>query len=117
MDTDKIYLESVINEYSKKDTKKEVTLKDIDRKLKLPPKIFCYTLGIVSILLFGLGMCLAMHVIGDGYIERRLLGFLFFLIGTIFMLVNNTIYKSMLNHRKKKYTKEISELVSNICNK
>ena len=117
MNTDKIYVESVINEYSKKDTKKEVTLKDIDRKVKLPPKIFCYALGIVSILLFGLGMCLAMHVIEDGYIERRLLGFLFFLIGTIFMLVNSTIYKSMLNHRKKKYSKEILELESNIYNK
>ena len=37
MNTDKIYLESVINEYSKK----EVTLKHIDRKVKLPHKIFC----------------------------------------------------------------------------
>ena len=47
MNTDKIYAESVANEYTVKDTTKVVQLKKLDRRAKLPANIFAYTFGIV----------------------------------------------------------------------
>ena len=66
MNTDKIYAEQLANEYAPKDTSKVVALRKLDAKAKLPATVFTYTLGILSALVFGTGMCLAMKVIGSG---------------------------------------------------
>ena len=66
MNTDKIYAESIANEYAKKDEKKVVALKKLDKKAKRSSNIFAYTFGIISALVLGVGMCLSMKVIGDG---------------------------------------------------
>ena len=58
MNTDKIYAEAIVNEYSKKSASKVVALKKLDRKAKAPAEIFAYSFGIVSALLLGVGMCL-----------------------------------------------------------
>lgn len=60
MNTDKIFAEQLANEYAPKDTSKVVALRKLDAKAKLPATIFTYTLGIISALVFGMGMCLAM---------------------------------------------------------
>ncbi len=65
MNTDKIYAEQLANEYTPKDTSKVVALKKLDAKAKLPATIFTYTLGIISALILGIGMCLTMGQIGD----------------------------------------------------
>ena len=65
MNTDKIYAEQLANEYTPKDTSKVVALKKLDAKAKLPATIFTYTLGIISTLILGIGMCLTMGQIGD----------------------------------------------------
>ena len=57
MNTDKIFAEAIANEYSKKETSKVIALKKLDNKVKTPVNIFTYTFGIISALLFGLGMC------------------------------------------------------------
>ena len=62
MNTDKIFAEQLANEYAPKDTSKVVALRKLDAKAKLPATIFTYTLGIISALVFGMGMCLAMGV-------------------------------------------------------
>ena len=59
MNTDKIYAEQLANEYAPKDTSKVVALRKLDAKAKLPANIFTYTLGIISALLMGVGMCLS----------------------------------------------------------
>ena len=66
MNTDKIYAEHLANEYAPKDTSKVVALRKLDARAKRPANIFTYTLGVVSALVFGLGMCLAMGQIGSG---------------------------------------------------
>ena len=66
MNTDKIYAEQLANEYAPKDTSKVVALRKLDKKAKLPANIFTYSLGILSALVFGIGMCLEMRVIGSG---------------------------------------------------
>ena len=60
MNTDKIYAEQLANEYAPKDTSKVVALRKLDAKAKQPASIFTYTLGVLSALVFGLGMCLTM---------------------------------------------------------
>ena len=64
MNTDKIYAEQLANEYTPKDTSKVAALKKLDAKAKLPATIFTYTLGIISALILGIGMCLTMDQIG-----------------------------------------------------
>ena len=66
MNTDRIYAEQLANEYAPKNTSKVVALRKLDRKAKLPANVFAYSFGIVFTLIFGLGMCLAMRVIGSG---------------------------------------------------
>ncbi len=113
MNTDKIYAESIANEYSPKDSSKIVKLRKLDRKAKLPATIFTYTWGIVSSLVFGTGMCLGMQVIGSG-ITHMALGIIVGIIGMVGCGVNYPIYKKMLENGKKKYAYEIVELAREI---
>lgn len=58
LNTDKIYAESIANEYAAKATSKVLSLNKLDAKAKRPSKIFTYTFGIVSALMLGIGICL-----------------------------------------------------------
>ncbi|MBQ9920835.1 MAG: dihydropteridine reductase [Clostridia bacterium] len=113
MNTDKIYAESIAKEYAPKDNSKIVALRKLDAKAKTPATVFTYTFGIISALVFGTGMCLAMQVIGSG-ITCMLLGIGIGIIGMIGCGVNYPIYKKMLENGKKKYAFEIVELAREI---
>ena len=113
MNTDKIYAESIANEYAPKDSSKIVALRKLDRKAKLPATIFTYTFGIISALILGAGMCFAMQIIGSG-IVGMVVGIIVGIVGMIGCGVNYPIYKSMLEKGKKKYAYEIVELAREI---
>ena len=113
MNTDKILAESIAKDYAPKDSSKIVALKKLDNKAKLPATIFTYSWGIVSALVFGTGMCLAMHVIGSG-LAGIVLGIAVGIIGMIGCGVNYPIYKKMLEKGKAKYAYEIVELARQI---
>ena len=113
MNTDKIYAESIAKEYAPKDNSKIIALRKLDAKAKLPATIFTYTCGVISALIFGTGMCLAMQVIGNSMI----LGIIIGIIGMIGCGVNYPIYKKMLEKGKKKYAYEIVELAREISEK
>lgn len=117
MNTDKIYAEQIANEYAPKDTSKVVALRKLDAKAKLPANIFTYTLGIVSTLVFGIGMCLAMGQIGGGTVGSLVLGIILGIIGMIGVGVNYPIYKRILENSKKKYAFEIIQLAKEISDK
>ena len=114
MNTDKIYAEQIANEYAPKDTSKVIALRKLDSKAKLPATIFTYTLGVVSALVFGAGMCLAMGVIGGGTVGYLVLGIIIGIFAMLGMGVNYPIYKKMLEKGKKKYAFEIMELAKEI---
>lgn len=114
MNTDKIYAEQVANEYASKETSKVVALRKLDAKAKRPANIFAYTFGIVSALIFGTGMCLAMGQIGDGTTLSFVLGIVIGIIGMIGIAVNYPIYRRILADGKKKYAYEIIELAREI---
>ena len=114
MNTDKIIAESIAKDYAPKECSKLVALKKLDHQAKLPATIFTYTWGIVSALIFGAGMCLAMRVIGSGMVGM-VLGILVGIIGMIGCGVNYPIYKKMLEKGKAKYAYEIVQLAREIA--
>ena len=113
MNTDKIYAESIAKEYAPKDNSKIVALRKLDAKAKNPANIFAYTFGIISALVLGTGMSLAMQVIGSGVVSM-ILGIIIGIIGIIGCCVNYPIYKKLLESGKKKYAYEIVELAREI---
>lgn len=114
MNTDKIYAESLANEYAPKDTSKVVALKKLDRKAKTPANVFAYTFGIVTALIAGTGMCLSMDVIGGGTTGFMVLGVVIGILGLAGMGINYLIYKKLLEKGKQKYAFEIIELAKQI---
>ena len=113
MNTDKIIAESIAKDYAPKESSKLIALKKLDNKAKFPATIFTYSWGIVSALVFGTGMCLAMQVIGSG-LAGMVLGIVVGIIGLIGCGVNYPIYKKMLEKGKAKYAYEIVELARQI---
>ena len=113
MNTDKIIAESIAKDYAPKENSKLVALKKLDNKAKLPATIFVYTFGIVSSLVFGAGMCMAMKVIGGGMVIGIIVG----IIGMLGCGVNYQIYKKMLAKGKAKYAYEIVQLAREIADK
>ncbi len=115
MNTDKLYAEALVNEYSPKDTSKVVALKKLDRKAKLPAEIFAYSFGIVMSLVLGVGMCLAMEVLGSGSAGMMTLGVILGVLGFGGMGINYSVYRKMREAGKKKYAYEIMELAKEIA--
>lgn len=87
MNTDKIYAEHIMNEYSKKNESKVIALKKLDRKAKLPAEIFAYTNGVVMSLVFGIGMCLSMKVIGNAFVLGIIIGIIRVIVGICSLVI------------------------------
>ena len=117
MNTDKIYAEQLANEYAPKDNSKVVALRKLDAKAKRPASVFTYTFGIITALVFGTGMCLAMGQIGSGTTGSFVLGILIGVVGMASMSINYPIYKKLLAKGKQKYAFEIMELAKEISEK
>ena len=114
MNTDKILAEAIAKEYAPKDNSKIIALKKLDNRAKLPATIFTYCCGIISALVFGLGMCLSMQVIGSGT-AGMVLGIVIGITGLIGCSVNYPIYKKLLEKGKAEYAYEIVQLAREIA--
>ena len=114
MNTDKTYAEQIAAEYAPKDTSKVVALRKLDRRAKLPANITAYSIGIMSALFFGVGMCLTMGVLGDGGTPVFILGIIIGILGMVGMGLNYPIYKHLLEQGKQKYAADIMRLASQI---
>ena len=114
MNTDKIYAEAIANEYAVKDKRKVVQLKKLDAKAKRPAQTFGYAFGTIAALVFGVGMCISMKIIGDGSMMMTVVGVLVGLLGIVGVSVNYPIYKKMLEKGKKKYSADILYLAKEI---
>ena len=94
-----------------------IALRKLDAKAKLSATVFTYSVGILSALVFGTGMCLAMGQIGDGTAGSFTLGIIIGVLGLAGIGINYPIYKRMLENGKKKYAFEIMELAREISEK
>lgn len=81
-------------------------LQKLDRKVSRPAEIFAYIFGVVGSLVLGVGMCLAMKVIGD----LMPLGVVVGLVGIAMVSVNYLIYNKILKTRRKKFEKQVLAL-------
>ncbi len=115
MNTDKILAESIAKEYAPKDNSKIIALKKLDNKAKLPATVMTYSLGIISALVAGTGMCLSMQVLGNSTLTM-VSGIIIGIIGFIGCGVNYPLYKKKLEKDKAKYAYEIVELAKEIAN-
>lgn len=114
MNTDKIYAEAIVNEYSVKKTSKVVALKKLDKKAKAPANVFTFSFGIFATLVLGLGMCLSMKVIGSGSAVMMGFGILLGIAGMIGVGVNYFLYLRILEKGKQKYAGDIIRLAREI---
>ena len=114
MNTDKLYAQQLASDYAPKDTSRVTALRKLDARAKTPATVFTYTLGIVSALVFGAGVCLAMGQIGSGTTGSFVLGIAVGIVGMAGMGVNYPIYKRLLENGKRKYAYEILELAREI---
>lgn len=114
MQADKIYAESIVNQYTVKETGKVAQLKKLDALAKRPANIFAYTFGVVSALVLGVGMSLSMGVIGGGGMPVKIVGIVVGLLGIAGAGVNYSIYKKILEKGKQKYASDIIRLAKEI---
>ena len=108
MEQEKQYAQQVRAEYapgSEEEGKLE-QLKKLDRAARRPAEIFAYMFGIVGALVLGVGMCLAMEVIGS----MMPIGIVIGVVGIAMVTANYFLYRAILRSRKKKYAKEIVSL-------
>ncbi len=108
-------IKEIKESYEEKNKTKYDELIALNNKASLPAYIFAYTFGIVSSLILGLGMCLAMQVIGTGT-PLMVLGIVIGVIGIIMVSVNYPIFRKILASRKKKYASQIISLSEELLN-
>ena len=106
-------IEAIKKQYEAKEVTELDELKALDRKAKRPATITAYVIGVVATLLLGVGMCLAMKVIGNFMI----LGIIVGLVGIAFISTNHLIYGKILEGGKKKYGQQIIDKSNRLLNK
>ena len=111
----KKYAQKIQNQYSSHEKTKYDELKELDKKVKNPVRIFAYIFGSIGSLILGTGMCLAMKVIG-GTDLLMIVGIIIGLIGIAIVSTNFFIYKNLIDKRKKQFSNEILELSNLLLN-
>lgn len=102
--------------YEPKSKTKYDELIALNKRVELPAYIFAYGFGIIASLILGLGMCLAMQVIGTG-IPLMVLGIVIGVIGIALVSVNYPIFLAIMKSRKKKYAEKIIALSDELLSK
>ena len=108
-------IKEIKESYEEKSKTKYDELIALNKKVGLPAYIFAYTFGVIASLILGLGMCLAMQVIGAGT-PMMVLGIVIGIIGIIMVCVNYPIFRKILASRKKKYAPQILAISEELLN-
>ena len=108
MHSEREWVEEIRRDYQEKSVKesKVERLQKLDRAARRPANIFAYTFGVIGALVLGVGMCLAMGVIGDLFA----LGIVTGILGIAMVSVNYFIYRAIAKAGRKKYAGQILAL-------
>ncbi|MBQ8518098.1 MAG: dihydropteridine reductase [Agathobacter sp.] len=108
-----LQIEKIRKQYAEKDEAEKGfdALRELDKEVKRPAKVFAYTFGTAGALIMGTGMSLAMDAFGP---KKRVPGVLIGTIGLAMMCANYPMYQKMLDERKKEYAQEILDLTDNM---
>ena len=87
-------------------------LKDLDKKVRRPATIVSYVYGILGSLVLGIGLCLAMRVIGN----LMALGIVIGLAGIGFVSTTHLVYEGILNKKRSLYADKIIEKSNELLN-
>ena len=85
-------------------------LKRLDRQVQTSGSVPSLTAGIIGFLLFGLGVCMSVKIVGESMVLGVLLG----LVGLTGMLLAYPIYRRILEKTKDKFVPRILELTSEL---
>lgn len=88
-------------------------LKRLDRMVQNSGMLESLCIGVGGFLLFGLGICLAVQVIGKGVISVAL-GVLLGILGAVAMFIAYPAYRLLFNETKKKYVPRILQLTEEL---
>ena len=105
-----ILVQKIRTQYTEKSPSALDELKALDRRVKRPADIIAYLFGTVGALVLGIGMCLAMEVIGSYLIPGIAIG----AVGIMMVSFTYSIHKAVLAARRKKYGDEILALSESI---
>ena len=104
--------------YEAKETTKLDELKALDKRVNNPAHVFAYVFGTVGALVLGVGMCLAMQIIGGlvmfGMSVDMVAGVVIGLVGIAMVSTNYFIHTALLEKRRRKYAEQIIALSNTI---
>lgn len=86
-------------------------LKRLDRTVENAGVIPSLVMGILSCLVFGLGMCFAMSVIGNS----MMVGVFFGVLGAVGMILAYPVHRRCFEKAKEKHQPRILELAAQLC--
>jgi hypothetical protein len=112
-------VQKIRSQYTEKQHTELDALKALDAKVKKPAKVFAYTYGSLSAIIMGSGMSLVMTDIGAiiGLANAMVPGIVIGIAGMGMALSTCSLYKRMLNSRKKKYAPSIMALSEKLLQK
>ena len=108
MENERKYAEEIRKQYQpKSETESKLEkLHKLDGAVRRPAEIFAYTFGILGALILGVGMCLAMDVIGS----MMPLGIVIGLVGIAMVAANYFIYRAKYRIDEKLYSQIVADL-------
>ena len=109
-------VQEIRKKYLPKSESKLEELKRLDRQVQSSGLIEGLSAGIGGLLVFGLGMCFSMQVLGNGIIFM-ILGVLIGIIGAALMAVAYPVYRRAYKKAKEKYAPRILELSAELSGK
>ena len=114
-------VQKIRTQYTEKEHTQLDSLKELDKKVKRPAKVFAYIFGTIGALVLGTGMSFTMDVIEAGTYfgitigENMMLpGIIIGVIGIFMVSINYPVYKGILGSRRKKYADKIIALSDKI---
>lgn len=100
------------DDYIQKQPDKLDELKALNDKVKTPPTVLAWVLGVLGALVLGVGMCICLGVLVKNLMA---VGVVVGCVGIAVMIANVFIYKAFLKSRKAKYSAQILQIADQIC--
>ena len=106
-------VQAIRKKYLPRSESKLEELKRLDEAVQASGMVESLCAGIGGLLMFGLGMCLAMQVIGSGLV-MMVVGILIGIIGIVGMLIAYPVYRKVFAATKEKYAPRILQLAEEL---
>ena len=106
-------VQAIRKKYLPRSESKLEELKRLDEAVQTSGMVESLCAGIGGLLMFGLGMCLAMKVIGSGLV-MMVVGILIGIIGIAGMLIAYPVYRKVFAATKEKYAPRILQLAEEL---